>query len=71
MNPRLTNKRLVKTLMDTKGIDSITITSKAVVVQVDKNFTPGKGQELCNKVGHDDFKVMTREGHNYIVFPRF
>lgn len=71
MNQRLTNKRLVKALMDTKGIDAITVTPKAVLVQVDKNFTPSKGKELCAKVGRDDFKTVSRDGLNYIVFPRY
>lgn len=71
MNQRLTNKRLVRALMDAKGIDGITITSKAVLVQVSPKFTPAQAQELCDKVGHKDFKAATQGGHNYIVFPRY
>ena len=58
---RLTNKRLVKFLMDYRGI-----------VQVSKKFTPAQAEELCRKVGHtNDFKAATGAGNNYIIFPRF
>ena len=72
MNPRLTNKKLVKALMDTKGLDMITITSANVLVQVSNKFTPAKADELCKSVGHDkDAKAATKDGLNFIIFPRF
>lgn len=68
----MTNKRLVKALMDTKGIDMITISSDTVVAQVSKKFTPAMAHELCQKVGHAaDAKAVTSEQNNYIIFPRF
>ena len=48
MNPRLTNKKLVKALMDTKGLDMISITSATIVVQVSDKFTPKMAEELSN-----------------------
>lgn len=72
MNPRLTNKKLVKALMDTKGLDMITITSVNVLVQVSKKFTPAMADELCGRVGHKmDAKAATKDGLNFIIFPRF
>lgn len=72
MNPRLTNKKLVKALMDVKGLDMITITSTNVLVQVSNKFTPAKADELCKSVGHDmDAKAATKDGLNFIIFPRF
>lgn len=71
MNPRLTNKRLVKALMDARGIDLISITSKTVLVQVSSKFTPAQAEALCAKVGHSDFKAATQNGLNYIAFPRY
>ena len=72
MNPRLTNKKLVKALMDVKGLDMITITSTNVLVQVSNKFTPAKADELCKSVGHDmDAKAATKDGLNFIIFPRY
>lgn len=72
MNPRLTNKKLVKALMDVKGIDMITVSSVNVLVQVSKNFTPAKAEELCKRLGHtNDVKAATKEGLNYMIFPRY
>lgn len=72
MIPRLTNKRLVKALMDAKGIDMITIAKATIVVQVSPNFTPAKAEALSASLGHaDDVKAATREGINYMIFPRF
>ena len=72
MNPRLTHKKLVKALMDVKGLDMITITSTNVLVQVSNKFTPAKADELCKSVGHDmDAKAATKDGLNFIIFPRF
>lgn len=72
MNQRLTNKKLVKVLMDTKGLDMISITSVTIVVQVSKKFTPAMAEELCRRVGHQtDVKAATRDGLNFMIFPRF
>ena len=72
MNPRLTNKKLVKALMDEKGIDMISIAQSTIVVQVSKNFTPAKAKELCKRLGHtNDVKAATKEGLNYMIFPRY
>jgi hypothetical protein len=72
MNPRLTNKKLVKALMDVKGIDMITVSSVNVLVQVSKSFTPAKAEELCKRLGHtNDVKAATKEGLNYMIFPRY
>ena len=72
MNPRLTNKKLVKALMDVKGLDMITVTSANVLVQVSNKFTPAKADELCKSVGHDkDAKAATKDGLNFIIFPRY
>ena len=72
MNQRLTNKRLVKALMDEKGIDMISIAKATVVVQVSKNFTPAKAEDLCKRFGHtNDVKAVTKEGLNYMIFPRY
>lgn len=72
MNPRLTNKKLVKALMDTKRIDMISITSATIVVQVSDKFTPKMAEELSKQLGHiNDVKAATRDGVNYMIFPRF
>lgn len=71
MNPRLINKRLVKFLMDAKGIDVISITKKQVVVQVSPTFTPAKAEELGRRVGQPDSRTRTVDGLNYIVFSRY
>lgn len=72
MNPRLTNKKLVKALMDTKGLDMISITSATIVVQVSDKFTPKMAEELSNRLGHtNDVKAATRNGVNYMIFPRY
>lgn len=71
MQKRLTNKRLVKHLMDTKGLNSITILKDAICVEAEPTFTPLQAEELCKEVGHSDFKVATKDGHNFIVFKRW
>ena len=72
MNPRLTNKKLVKALMDTKRIDMISITSATIVVQVSDKFTPKMAEELSKQLGHtNDVKAATRDGVNYMIFPRY
>ena len=71
MNPRLTNKRLVKRLMDTRGIEMISITPTNVVVQVKSSFTPAMGRDLIADIGHEsDAKMTTRDGSNYIILLR-
>lgn len=71
MQKRLTNKRLVKFLMDVKGLDSITVLANAVCVQAKPDFGPAQAMQLCAEVGHEDFKAATRGGHNYIIFKRW
>lgn len=72
MENRLTNKRLVKKLMDAKGIEMISITKTAVAVQVSKKFTPANADELCEKVGQPNaVRRTTKEGHNFLLFARF
>ena len=72
MQERMTNKRLVKTLMDAKGIEMISVTKTAVAVQVAKNFTPQQAEELCGKVGQPNaIRRTTKEGHNFLLFARF
>lgn len=71
VSAKMTNKRLVKVLMDKKHIDSITITKNAVVIQVDEHFTPLDGQILVRELGHESFKPVSKNGKNYIVFDRY
>ena len=55
-----------------KGIDMISIAQSTIVVQVSKNFTPAKAEELCKRLGHtNDVKAATKEGLNYMIFPRY
>lgn len=71
MNPRMTNKRLVKRLMDARGIEMISITPDNVVVQVKSSFTPAMCRDLIADIGHEsDAKMTSREGSNYIILPR-
>lgn len=71
MNKRLTNKRLVRFLMDYKGLELITVSKTYVLVEVSKRFTPSDGEELCRLVGHPDARPATSEGRNFISFKRF
>ncbi len=71
MQKKMTNKRLVKHLMDTKGLNSILVLKDSVCVEVEPTFTPAQAEELCREVGHTDFKAATKDGHNYIVFKRW
>lgn len=71
MDKKLTNKRLVRYLMDTRGVKSICITDKVVCVQFHTSFTPAKAEELCKQLGQTDFKAVRRNQENYIVFKRF
>ena len=71
VNPKLTNKRLVKCLMDTKGIDIITVTEDKVLVEVGGTFTPEDGLSLVRKVCHSRYQPVTRNGKNYIILERY
>lgn len=72
MEKRIVNKKLVNRLMDTKGIEMISITAQNVVVQVNHKFTPKMADDLVRELGHQkDAKAATRQGDNYIVFTRF
>lgn len=71
MQKKMTNKRLVKHLMDTKGVASITVLPDVVCVEFKPTFTPTLAENLVKEVGHDDFKAATKGGHNYIVFKRW
>lgn len=71
VNPKLTNKRLVKCLMDTKGIDIITVTKDKVLVEVGDTFTPKDGLSLVRKVGHSQYQPVTRNGKNFIILERY
>ena len=71
MQKKLTNKRLVRRLMDTKGLNSIMILQDVVCVEAEPTFTPSQAEELCKVLGHTDFKAATKDGHNYIVFKRW
>ena len=71
VNPKLTNKRLVKCLMDTKGIDIITVTKDKVRVEVGGTFTPEAGLSLVRKVGHSRYQPVTRNGKNFIILERY
>lgn len=70
-NPKLTNKRLVKCLMDTKGIDIITVTKDKVLIEVCAKFTPEDGIKLVQKVGHTKYQPVARNGKNYLILERF
>lgn len=68
---RLTNYALVKVLMKAKGIEMLTVTERNVLVQTKPKFTPADADRLCNFVGQDAARRVTREGHNYLIFARF
>lgn len=70
-NPKLTNKRLVKCLMDTKGIDIITVTKDKVLIEVGSKFTPEDGIKLVQKVGHTKYQPVARDGKNYLILERY
>lgn len=71
MESKYTNKRLVRKLMDTKGIATIMVTEQLVSVIVKPTFTPSQAQELCRELGHTDFRTMTKGGDNFIIFQRY
>ena len=72
MTKKLTNKRLVKYLMDVRRVEMISVSAKNIIVQVTDKFTPLMGQNLIEEVGHSDTaRIATKDGNNYIVFPRF
>ena len=69
---RLTNKQLVRKLMSARGIEMITITTTAVLVQINKALTPRQADELCASVGQPN--AAHREdskGHQFLIFSRF
>lgn len=71
VDSRLINKRLVKCLMDIKGIDLITITKDKVLIEVSPKFTPEDGMRLVRKVGHTRYKPVSKDGKNYLVLERY
>ena len=72
MTKKLTNKKLVKYLMDVRRIDMISINASNIIVQVSDKFTPVMGKQLIEEVGHaDTARLMSKSGVNYIVFTRF
>ncbi|MEG1861005.1 MAG: hypothetical protein RR206_04870 [Bacteroidaceae bacterium] len=72
MNKRMTDKRLVKYLMDCRGIEMISINRQGIVVEAGKRFTPADAERICLETGHrDDAKAATSGGRNFIVFPRY
>ena len=69
---RLTNKQLVRKLMSARGIEMITITTTAVLVQIKNTLTPRQADELCALVGQPN--AAHREdskGHQFLIFSRF
>ena len=68
---RKTNKKLVKLLMDKKGIDIITITKDKVLVEVNEKFTPEMGLSLVKEIGHTTYQPVSRGGKNYLLLDRF
>ena len=72
MTKKLTNKKLVKYLMDVRRVEMISVSAKNIIVQVTDKFTPQMGKNLIEEVGHGDTaRIATKDGNNYIVFPRF
>ena len=72
MNKKLTNKVLVKHLMNVRRIEMISISSANIIVQVTDKFTPAMGEKLIEEVGHQHTaRLASKDGNNYIVFPRF
>lgn len=72
MTKKLTNKKLVKYLMDVRRIEMISVNATNIVVQVSSKFTPEMGKNLIEEVGHNDTaRIASKDGNNYIVFPRF
>lgn len=72
MEKRVVNKKLVARLMDTKGIEMISVTSQNVIAQVSAKFTPKMADDLVRELGHErDAKAASQAGANYIVFSRF
>jgi len=75
MEKRLTNKRLVKYLMDAKNIDSITITSKYVAVTIGRNFSQLEVPRMIADIGQTpktSSEVDPKSGviYHYLVFSR-
>lgn len=70
-------KRLVKYLMDKKGVDTIFIEKKKnrIVALVNKSFTPAQAEQMCKDVGRSEFQPFHTEAKdgkpavNGIIFP--
>ena len=72
MEKRLTNKRLVRKLMDKGGYDMISINKDVVLFEANEKMTPEKAYQLCQELGQPDARyITTKEKKNYIVFKRF
>ena len=72
MAKRLTNKRLVKYLMDVRRIEMIRVRAKNIIVQVTEKFTAQMGKNLMEEVGHGETaRIATKDGNNYNVVPRY
>ena len=69
--PRLTNKRLVKYLMDKKGIDYITISVDKIAITVSKKFKPIDGENLVREIGHTKFYPTVKDGKNILILERY
>lgn len=64
------DKKLVKYLLDKKGVDNILIDKTKIVILVDKKFTPQDGLRLCQDVGRTEYKPFRKKDVNGIVFDR-
>ena len=68
---KLTNKRLVRRLMDTKGIEEIFINKENVLVKVSATFTPDRARLLVHELGHEKARAASKDGENYLIFERW
>lgn len=68
---RLTNKRLVRRLMDTKGVEEIFVAKDKVQVKVCKGFTPERARQLVHELGHESARSASKDGENYLIFARW
>ena len=68
---RKTNKRLVKFLMDIRGIETMTITDQSIAMTFKKEFTPEDGERLIKKIGHTQFKAVRLKDKNMMVISRW
>lgn len=71
MVPRLTNKRLVKFLMDKKNIELISISADKIIVTVNSKFKPIDGENLVREIGHSKFTPISDNGRNLLVLDRY